>query len=100
MSKEERLASEGRVKILRFYPSMKELYIVVGRMNEYVVNLDPPFCICEDFFFKLTQKKERKCVHIKALEIALRNKSCEVFILSDEEMDQIFKYLVLDLFKK
>ena len=60
MSKEERLALEGRVKILRFYPSMKELYIVVGRMNEYVVNcfklLISFFLLCEKHILRNKKK--------------------------------------------
>ena len=89
------LVEEGRVKVIRFLPSRNELYLVVGREDEYVVNLKPPYCSCNDFFFRMMKKGEQ-CVHIKALDLALKERKYVLYLLSDVEAPQMFKYLIRD----
>jgi predicted nucleic acid-binding Zn finger protein len=99
--KKEKLVSEGNVKVIRFLPSSKELYMVVGEKEEYVVSLDPLFCTCRAFYFKNLRTTEPKnCVHIEALEEALKKGSYMAIIAHDKEMSQIFKYLLRDVLKK
>ena len=99
--KKEKLASKGSVKVIRFIPTLKELYTVVGEREEYVVSLDPLFCTCKAFYFKnLKAMEPEKCVHIEALEEALKKGSYTTIIAHDEEMSQIFKYLLQDVLKK
>jgi predicted nucleic acid-binding Zn finger protein len=99
--KKEKLASGGNVKVIRFLPSLRELYMVVGEKEEYVVSLDPLFCTCRAFYFKnLKATEPEKCIHIEALEEALKKGSYMAIIAHDEEMSQIFKYLLHDVLKK
>ncbi len=95
MDKAFKLVKEGRVKVIRFLPSRNELYLIVGEREEYVVSLDPPFCFCNDFFFRAS-KEGRHCVHIKALELALRERNYVLYLLRDVEAPQMFKYLIYD----
>ena len=57
------------VKRYRFTPSNREVWIVVGKNRDYLVN--DFYCDCDDFYFKVVIKRRAKsCYHILAKLLA------------------------------
>jgi len=46
------------------------VWVVQGRKSEYQVMPDLPFCYCDDYYFRVMDKKRGLCYHIIAQHIA------------------------------
>ncbi len=64
------LARSLGVRRYEFKPSSRVVWTVQGRRNEYQVMPDIPFCYCDDFYFRVMDKKRGLCYHIIAQRIA------------------------------
>lgn len=64
------LASSNRVKKYEFKPSKRIVWAVEGRTNQYQVIPDLPFCYCDDYYFRVMDRKRGLCYHIIAQRIA------------------------------
>ena len=64
------LASSHRVKRYEFKPSKRIVWVVEGRTNEYQVIPDLPFCYCDDYYFRVMDRKRGLCYHIIAQRVA------------------------------
>jgi len=64
------LASSQRVRRYEFKPSGRFVWVVEGRTNEYQVIPDLPFCYCDDYYFRVMDRKRGLCYHIIAQRIA------------------------------
>ncbi len=64
------LANSRKVQRYEFKPSGRVVWAVQGRKNEYQVIPDIPFCYCDDYYFRVMDKKRGLCYHIIALHIA------------------------------
>jgi len=64
------LASSNRVKRYEFEPSKRIVWVVEGRTNEYQVIPDLPFCYCDDYYFRVMDRKRGLCYHIIAQRVA------------------------------
>ena len=60
----------GRVANYRFKPSGRTVWIVKGRKGEYQVMPDSMFCTCDDYYFRVMDKKKQLCYHLVAQQIA------------------------------
>src|SRR3972149_6488403 len=49
---------ENRVKKYVFKPSGRTVWIVVGRERDYLLMPEAEFCTCDDFYFKVLDKKD------------------------------------------
>jgi len=64
------LASSRRVRRYQFKPSGRVVWAVQGRKGEYQVMPDIPFCYCDDYYFRVMDRKRGLCYHIIAQRIA------------------------------
>jgi len=56
--------TEGRVKKYVFKPSGRVAWIVVGRERDYLIMPEAEFCTCDDFYFRVLDKKIHMCYHL------------------------------------
>jgi predicted nucleic acid-binding Zn finger protein len=75
---------ENRVKKYVFKPSNRVVWIVVGREREYLVMAEAEFCTCDDFYFRVLDKKIHLCYHLIAQKIAANLRWFEIIDESDE----------------
>jgi len=64
------LASTKKVRRYEFAPSGRVVWAVQGRKSEYQVMPDIPFCYCDDYYFRVMDRKRGLCYHIIAQRIA------------------------------
>ena len=64
------LANSNRVRRFHFRPSGRIVWVVQGRSDEYQVIPDLPFCYCDDYYFRVMDRKRGLCYHIIAQRIA------------------------------
>jgi len=61
---------ENRVKKYIFKPRGKTVWIVVGRERDYLLMPEAEFCTCDDFYFRVLDRKIHMCYHLIAQKIA------------------------------
>jgi predicted nucleic acid-binding Zn finger protein len=61
---------ENRVKKYTFKPSSRTVWIVIGRERDYLIMPEAEFCTCDDFYFRVLDKKIHLCYHLIAQKIA------------------------------
>ncbi len=64
------LVETGKVTRHRFMPSGRTIWVVKGRKGEYQVMPDSMFCTCDDYYFRVMDKKKQLCYHLVAQQIA------------------------------
>jgi len=64
------LANSKKVRKFQFKPSGRVVWVVQGRKSEYQVIPDLPFCYCDDYYFRVMDRKRGLCYHIIAQRIA------------------------------
>ena len=64
------LANSRKVRRYEFQPSGRVVWVVQGRKGQYQVMPDIPFCYCDDYYFRVMDKKRGLCYHIIAQRIA------------------------------
>ena len=89
-SKALEVLKENRVKKYTFKPSNRVVWIVVGRERDYLIMAEAEFCTCDDFYFRVLDKKIHLCYHLIAQKIA-RN-LCWFEAL--EESDDLYQSLM------
>jgi predicted nucleic acid-binding Zn finger protein len=65
------LAISRKVRRYEFAPSGRVVWAVQGRKSEYQVMPDIPFCYCDDYYFRVMDRKRGLCYHIIAQRIAV-----------------------------
>jgi predicted nucleic acid-binding Zn finger protein len=81
---------ENRVKKYVFKPSGRKVWIVIGRERDYLIMPEAEFCMCDDFYFRVLDKKIHLCYHLIAQKIA-RNLGWYETI---EENDKLYESLM------
>jgi len=61
---------ENRVKKYVFRPSGRNVWIVVGKERDYLIMAEAEFCTCDDFYFRVVDKKVHLCYHLIAQKLA------------------------------
>jgi predicted nucleic acid-binding Zn finger protein len=61
---------ENRVKRYAFKPSGRIVWIVVGKERDYLIMPEAEFCTCDDFYFRVLDKKVHLCYHLIAQKLA------------------------------
>jgi len=64
------LATSNKVRRYEFAPSGRVVWAVQGRKGEYQVMPDIPFCYCDDYYFRVMDRKRGLCYHLIAQRIA------------------------------
>jgi predicted nucleic acid-binding Zn finger protein len=83
---------ENRVKKYTFKPSGRVVWIVVGRERDYLIMPEAEFCTCDDFYFRVLDRKIHLCYHLIAQKLA-RNLGWHAEI---EEHDELFESLMAE----
>jgi len=65
-----KLANSHKVRRYEFKPSKRVVWAVQGRKGEYQVMPDIPFCYCDDYYFRVMDRKRGLCYHIIAQRVA------------------------------
>jgi predicted nucleic acid-binding Zn finger protein len=65
-----KLANSRSVRRYEFKPSGRLVWVVQGRKSEYQVMPDIPFCYCDDYYFRVMDRKRGLCYHIIAQHVA------------------------------
>ncbi len=81
---------ENRVKKYIFKPSNRTIWIVIGRERDYLIMPEAEFCTCDDFYFRVLDKKIHLCYHLIAQKIARNLGWFEVI----EENDELYQSLM------
>jgi len=61
---------ENRVKKYAFKPSGRIVWIVVGRERDYLIMSEVDFCTCDDFYFRVLDRRVHMCYHLIAQKLA------------------------------
>lgn len=61
---------ENRVKKYVFKPSGRNVWIVIGKERDYLIMPEAEFCMCDDFYFRVLDRKVHLCYHLIAQKIA------------------------------
>jgi len=83
------LASSQGVKKYEFKPSERVVWVVEGRTNEYQVIPDLPFCYCDDYYFRVMDRKRGLCYHIIAQRVAEALNQFQVIQGNDSQYSSI-----------
>jgi predicted nucleic acid-binding Zn finger protein len=75
---------ENRVKKYAFKPSNRTVWIVIGRERDYLIMPEAEFCSCDDFYFRVLDKKIHLCYHLIAQKIARNLGWYEILDENDE----------------
>jgi predicted nucleic acid-binding Zn finger protein len=82
---------EGRVKKYTFKPSGRVVWIVVGRERDYLIMPEAEFCTCDDFYFRVLDKKVHMCYHLLTQKIAQNLIWYESIEADDESYEMLMK---------
>jgi len=64
------LIEKRRVRKYSFSPSGRVVWAVKGRKAEYQVIPDSNFCSCDDYYFRVIDRRRQLCYHIVAQRLA------------------------------
>ena len=82
---------ENRIKKYHFRPSNRIVWIVVGRERDYLLMPEAEFCSCDDFYFRVLDRKIHLCYHLIAQKIARNLGWFENIDERDELYDSLMK---------
>ena len=82
---------ENRVKKYVFKPSGRIAWIVIGNERDYLIMAEAEFCMCDDFYFRVLDKKIHLCYHLIAQKIARNLGWYETLEENDELYESLMK---------
>jgi predicted nucleic acid-binding Zn finger protein len=82
-------ALPGQGKKYTFKPSGKIVWIVVGRERDYLIMPEAEFCTCDDFYFRVLDKKVHMCYHLLTQKIAQNLSWFETIDADDESFNML-----------
>ena len=82
---------ESRVKKYIFKPSGRIVWIVIGRERDYLIMPEAEFCTCDDFYFRVLDKKVHMCYHLLTQKIAQNLGWFEVIEENDDTFNMLMK---------
>ena len=83
------LATSKKVRRYEFSPSGRIVWAVQGRKSEYQVMPDIPFCYCDDYYFRVMDRKRGLCYHIIAQRIAVALHEFEGIAKKDSQYSSV-----------
>lgn len=91
LTKAAEAVESGAVKKYVFRPSMRTIWIVVGKEREYQV-IPRLYCQCDDFYINVVvKKKTRACYHLIAQILAEEIGKFESYELLDSDFIRLNK---------
>ena len=83
------LIKAKQVKKFIFSPSGRVIWSIKGRKAEYQVIPDSNFCSCDDYYFRVIDRKRQLCYHIIAQRLADALEEYDLEKLSDSSYSKI-----------
>jgi len=83
------LANSNKVRRYLFTPSERVVWVVQGRKKEYQIMPDIPFCYCDDYYFRVMDRKRGLCYHIIAQRLAAALNKFESVSRKDSQYSDI-----------
>lgn len=81
----------GAVKKYIFRPSLRTVWIVVGKEREYRV-IPHFYCQCDDFYINVViRRKTTACYHLMAQELAEKRQKYETYEVTDVDFLRLNK---------
>jgi len=84
---------EGKVRKYIFSPSRRKVWVVTGKSQDYQILPRAEFCDCDDYYFRVIDRKTALCYHLIAQKLANALERFELIKKSDEEYDILVKKL-------
>ena len=81
-----------KVKKYVFKPSNRVVWIVVGKIRDYLILPKAEFCTCDDFYFRIMDKQAHLCYHLIAQKLAECMNIYDIY----EEDDSLYETLMND----
>ena len=95
MSRIDEAVTSGSIKQMRFLPSGKKLWAVVGKDNEYWADPELGFCSCKDYYFTTLSGKD-ECYHLKSIRKAISENRFTVTDFMDNEYAEFLQAIAED----
>ena len=92
----ESLISEGRIKLHIFEPSMRKIWTVVGKGDEYWIDPIEKYCSCPGFYFSSIHGKN-SCYHLLSARNAQKENKIDKIMFSDDEFSDFVYGLICNL---
>lgn len=90
-AKAREVMNEGRTKKYIFRPSGRIVWIVVGKQQDYLIMPAADFCPCDDFYFRVMDKKVHLCYHLIAQKLAEAVEAYDLVEENDYLYDSLMK---------
>ena len=84
-----KLVESHKVRRYEFKPSRRTVWVVQGRRSRYQVIPDLPFCYCDDYYFRVMDRKRGLCYHIIAQRIAEATNRFQKMVKNDAQYSTI-----------
>lgn len=99
LEKALKLLEDKSVKLHKFSPSGREIWTVVGKEGDQLVDDSQPFCSCRHFYYKVLSEKDDICYHILGLKMARQINSYGIIEFKDSEYSSFLELLLRDIVK-
>ncbi|MCP8309868.1 MAG: SWIM zinc finger family protein [archaeon] len=99
LEKALKLLEDKSVKLHKFSPSGREIWTVVGKEGDQLVDDSQPYCSCRHFYYRVLSEKDDICYHLLGLTIAKKINSYDIIEFQDFEYQAFLEYLLRDVVK-
>ncbi|MCP8310754.1 MAG: SWIM zinc finger family protein [Candidatus Methylarchaceae archaeon HK01B] len=99
LDKALKLVSKGSVKLHKFLPSGREIWTVVGREGDQLVDDSQPYCSCGHFYYQVLSNKDDICYHLLGLKVAKKTKEFDLIEFQDSEYPSLLESILKDIAK-
>ena len=82
---------ERRVKRYIFNPRNRNVWIVVGKIRDYLIMPAADYCTCDDFYFRVMDNQIHLCYHLIAQKLADALESYDTVEESEQLYDTLMK---------
>ncbi|MEM3517938.1 MAG: SWIM zinc finger family protein [Nitrososphaerales archaeon] len=99
LEKAIKLLENKCIKLHKFSPSGREIWTVVGKEGDQLVDGSQPYCSCKYFYYKVLSGKDDICYHLLGLIIAKQISAYDIIEFQDHEYASFLKNLLRDIVK-
>ena len=89
------LVEAGKVRKYQFAPSGRTIWVVTGRGRDYQVLPDSLFCTCDDYYFRVMERKKQLCYHIIAQQLSVAMSKHNAIEMTDSRYPEITSKLTM-----
>ncbi|MEM3068352.1 MAG: SWIM zinc finger family protein [Nitrososphaerales archaeon] len=97
LEKALKLLEDKSVKLHKFFPSKREIWTVVGKEGDQLVDDSQPYCSCKHFYYRVLSGKDDVCYHLLALRMAKQMNAYDVIEFQDSEYSSFLEILLGDI---